>query len=104
MPIETKLVHARFGLLCAPIFSVLVAIGWLGLAHFWAPVPADAAAEATKQFFTVIHHDGMIWRNSLLILACGFLVVASIRFGLVLAEVEGRQPPRRKRAPTRSSP
>ena len=80
------------GLWCAPLFSVLIAVGWLGLAHFWAPAPADLGAEATKTFFTVTHRSGMLLGNSILILATGFLVPASIQFGLSLARIEGRAP------------
>lgn len=89
---STKLKQQLFGLWCAPIFSVLIAIGWLGLAHFWAPAAADLGAEATKQFFTVTYRDGMLLGNSILIVGCAFLVVASIQYGLMLAEIEGAKP------------
>jgi hypothetical protein len=89
---ESKLKQQLFGLWCAPIFSVVVAIGWLGLAHFWMPARADLGAEATKTFFTVTYRDGMVLGNSLLIVGCAFLVVASIQYGLMLAEIEGSKP------------
>jgi len=80
------------GLWCAPIFSVLIAVGWLGIAHFWLPAAADLTAEATKTFYTVTHRDGMVLGNSILIVGCAFLVPASIQFGLCLARIEGPAP------------
>jgi hypothetical protein len=89
---RSKLRQELFGLWCEPIFSVLIALGWLGIAHFWLPAPADLGAEATKAFFVVTHRDGMLLGNSILIVACAFLVVGSIQFGLILAELEGERP------------
>ena len=89
---QAKLRQQMFGLWCAPIFSVLIAIGWLGFAHFWMPAAADLGAEATKTFYTVTFRDGMILGNSILIVGCAFLVVASIQYGLMLAEIEGARP------------
>ena len=84
--------HQITGLWCVFIFTALIALGWLGIAHFWMPAPADLGAEATKAFFTVTHRDGMLLGNSILTVACAFLVPGSIQFGLILAEVEGPQP------------
>lgn len=80
------------GLVCGTIFALLIALGWLGIAHFWLPAPADLGAEATKTFFTVTHRQGMILGNSILIVGTAFLVPASIQIGLTLAEIEGRRP------------
>jgi hypothetical protein len=84
--------HQLFALWCAPIFTVLVVVGWLGLAHFWLPAPADLGAESTKTFFVETHRAGMVLGNSILIVACALLVVVSIQFGLQLAEREGPRP------------
>ena len=92
MRASQKLRQQLFGLWCAPIFTVLIAVGWLGLAHFWLPAPADLGADATKAFFVSAHRDGMLLGNSILIVGCAFLVVASIQFGLVLADLEGARP------------
>lgn len=89
---RSKLRRELFGLWCEPIFSALLAIGWLGLAHFWLPAPADLDAAATREFFAVAHRDGMLLGNSILIVACAFLVIGSIEFGLVLADLEGPRP------------
>jgi hypothetical protein len=87
-----SLEHQLIGLWCTPVFTALVAIGWLGIAHFWLPAPADLGAEATKAFFVAAHRDGMLYGNSILIVACALLVVASIQFGLMLADLEGEKP------------
>jgi hypothetical protein len=92
MGASTRGPHELFGLWCAPIFTVLIAAGWLWLAHFWLPAPADLGAEATKAFYVVEHRAGMVAGNSILIVGCAFLVVASIEFGLMLAELEGARP------------
>ncbi len=89
---HTKLQHQSFGFNCAWIFSVLTAIGWLWIAHFWMPAAADLGAAETAKFFTVTYRDGMLLGNSILIVACAFLVIASVQMGLTLAEIEGRQP------------
>lgn len=89
---RSKLRQELFGLWCEPIFSLLIALGWLGLAHFWLPAPADLDPAATKEFFVSTHREGMVLGNSILIVACAFLVVGSIQFGLILAELEGARP------------
>jgi len=48
---ETSLRHQLFGAWCAPIFTTLTIIGWLWLAHFWSPAPADLSAADTAAFF-----------------------------------------------------
>jgi hypothetical protein len=84
--------HQVFGLWCTVIFSALIAAGWLGIAHFWLPAPADLGAEATKTFFTLTHREGMLLGNSILIVGSAFLVPASIQFGLMLVRIEGAVP------------
>lgn len=82
----------RFGLWCSWIFVVLTVIGWLGIANFYMPFPADAGAEATKLWFTEQHRWGIIIGCTIFYIACGFLVPASIQFGIMLAKIEGRWP------------
>lgn len=77
----------KMGLWCSWVFAALTAIGWLGIAHFYAPVPADAGMEATKVWFSETHRWGTIFY-----IACGFLVPGSIQFGIMLAKIEGRWP------------
>ena len=87
-----KLKHQIAGLLCCFAFSVLISIGWLGIAHFWLPAAADLSAEATKAFYTIDHRDGMLFGNSILIVGTALLVPGSIQFGLTLSEIEGPKP------------
>jgi hypothetical protein len=46
----------RVGLWCNWIFVALTAVGWLGIAHFWAPARADLGLDATKVWFSQTHH------------------------------------------------
>lgn len=89
---QENIASQKFGLWCSVIFAVLTVIGWLGIANFYAPVPADAGMEATKAWFTEEHRWGIIVGCSIFYVACGFLVPASIQFGIMLAKIEGRWP------------
>lgn len=82
----------KWGLWCAWIFAALTAVGWLGIANFYAPVPADVSAEATKLFYTDTHRWRVIIGCTIFYIACGFLVPASIQFGIMLSKIEGRYP------------
>lgn len=51
---EQSQLHVRLQLLAcwsAPVFTILVLIGWFGLAQGLAPVPADWTASATQAWF-----------------------------------------------------
>jgi hypothetical protein len=87
-----KLKHQRFAIWCAPIFTVLTVVGWLGIAHFWAPAPADLTAADTAVWYTQTYRFGNLLGNSLFILASCFLIVWSNQFSLMLAEIEGKLP------------
>ena len=80
------------GLWCNWIFLVLTAVGWLGIAHFWAPARADLGLEATKVWFSETHHWGTIIGCTLFYIAAGILTPGSITFGIMLARIEGRWP------------
>lgn len=89
---QENLTSQKVGLWCTYIFAALTVVGWLGIAHFYAPVPADAGLEATKQWFTVEHRWGTIIGCSIFYVACGFLTPGSIQFAIMLAKIEGRWP------------
>lgn len=89
---ETNLRHQLFGLWCAPIFTVLTLVGFLWLAHFWAPAPADMTAEQMAEFFTVTHRDGILLGCSIFLFSCVFLAIYTGQLSILLAEVEGRAP------------
>jgi hypothetical protein len=87
-----RLGSQKLGLWCNWIFVALTAVGWLGIAHFWAPARADLGLEATKVWFTQTHHWGVIIGCSLFYIAAGVLTPGSIAFGIMLAKIEGRWP------------
>ena len=89
---EVSLRHQLFGVWCGPIFSVLTVVGWLGIAHFWAPAPADLSAADMAEFFTRAHREGVLLGSSIFLFACCFLVITSVQLGLVLAKIEGPAP------------
>lgn len=82
----------KIGIYCAWIFSALVIIGWLGIGKFYAPFPADAGMEATKQWYGITNTTGTIVGCSILYIACAFLVPSSLQFGIMLSKQEGRYP------------
>lgn len=82
----------KLGLWCNWIFVALTAVGWLGIAHFWAPARADLSLEETKRWFTETHHTGVIVGCTLFYIAAGILTPGSIAMGIMLAKIEGRRP------------
>jgi hypothetical protein len=82
----------KIGLWCNWIFVALTAIGWLRIAHFWAPARADLGLDATKVWFTETHQWGTIIGCSLFYIAAGILTPGSIAMGIMLAKIEGRWP------------
>lgn len=82
----------KMGLWCVAAFVALTVVGWLGIGQFITPFPADGGAEATKLWYTETHRMGIIVGCSLFYIACGFLVPASIQFGVMLSKIEGRFP------------
>jgi hypothetical protein len=82
----------KVGLWCNWVFVALTAIGWLGIAHFFAPARADLGLDATKVWFSETHHWGTLIGCSVFYVAAGILTPGSISFGMMLARVEGRWP------------
>jgi len=82
----------KIGLWCNWLFVGLTAIGWLGIAHFWAPARADLGLDATKVWFSETHRWGTIIGCTIFYIAAGLLTPGSIQFGLMLQKIEGRRP------------
>jgi MFS family permease len=82
----------RLGLWCNWIFVALTAVGWLGIAHFYLPAPANLGADATKVWFSQTHHWGVLIGCSIFYIAAGLLTPGSIAFAMMLAKIEGRWP------------
>ena len=89
---ESEYRQQMFALWCAPLFSILVGVGWFGLGDYWMPAAADISALATKQYYTVDHRSAIIIGNAIFIIACPILCIDSIQTGLMLADIEGRRP------------
>ena len=87
-----RLGSQKLGLYSNWIFVALTAVGWLGIAHFWAPARADLSLEETKTWFTETHHPAVIVGLTLFYIAAGFLTQGSVAFGIMLAKIEGRWP------------
>jgi hypothetical protein len=92
MKTDVNFTSQKIGIACSWIFSVLIAVGWLGIAHFYQPAPADFSLAETKQWFAETHRWGTIIGCTIFYISCGFLTPASIQFGLMLAKIEGRRP------------
>jgi hypothetical protein len=90
-PVE-NITSQKVGLYCTLVFALLTAAGWLGLAHFWAPAPADLGLDATKAWFTEQYHWRTIFGCTIFYIAAGLLTPGSIQFGIMLAKIEGRWP------------
>ena len=89
---QSSIASQKMGLWCTWIFAALTIVGWLGIGHFYAPFPADAGLDATKQWFTVEHRWGTIIGCTIFYIAAGLLTPGSIQFGIMLAKIEGRYP------------
>jgi len=82
----------RIGLYCNWIFVALTAIGWLGIAHFYMPAPADLSLAETKEWFSETYRFRTLIGCSIFYVATGFLVPGSLQFTIMLAKIEGRWP------------
>ncbi len=91
-PQASSIASQKWGLYCAWIFSALTAIGWLGIAHFYAPAPADLGLDATKVWYSETYRWNTIIGCTIFYIACGALVPASVQFGIMLSKIEGRWP------------
>jgi len=83
--------YELFGAWCAPIFSVLTVIGFLGFAHFYHPAAADLSPPAMAHFYAE-RKTSVAFGLSLFCLATAFLAVYSVQLGLWLWRMEGRSP------------
>lgn len=90
---ETGRLHSqRIGLWCNWIFVALTVVGWLGIAHFYAPARANLGLEETKEWFSETHRWGTLIGCTIFYIAAGLLTPGSIAFGIMLAKIEGRWP------------
>ena len=47
---QSSIASQKMGLWCTWIFAALTVVGWLGIAHFYAPFPADSGLELCAYF------------------------------------------------------
>lgn len=87
-----RLGSQKIALWCNFVFVALTAVGWLGIAHFYAPAPADLTLDQTKTWFTETHRTGTLIGCTLFYIAAGLLTPGSIQFGIMLSKIEGRRP------------
>ncbi|GAB3383501.1 hypothetical protein NCG89_13600 [Spongiibacter taiwanensis] len=82
----------KAALICTYAFVALTVIGWLGIANFISPAPADLTLEETKQWFSDSYRWQTILGCTLLYIGSALLTPGSIQWGLMLAKIEGRSP------------
>jgi hypothetical protein len=83
--------HELFGAWCAPIFSVLTAVGFLGLARFIDPQAAWLEPVQLASFYADRQFEiglGM----SIFCVATAFLTIFSVQLGISMWRIEGRSP------------
>lgn len=92
MQAPENIASQKYALYCNLVFVFLTVVGWLGIAHFWAPAPADLGLEATKIWFSETYRWQTIIGCTLFYIAAGFLAPGSIQFAIMLSKIEGRYP------------
>jgi hypothetical protein len=80
------------GVWCGPIFAFLTLVAWIGIAHFWAPAPADMPPAEMAKFFTVTHRGGILLGCSIFLVACCFLAVWAAQCAVMTRAIEGAAP------------
>ncbi len=89
---DTSLRHQLLAVWCGPLFAVLTLIGFIGLAHFWAPAPADLSPEEMTKFFVEDHRSGILLGCSIYLAACCLLIVWAAELAVLTWKIEGDAP------------
>jgi hypothetical protein len=92
LPERTTLRFETIGVWSAPIFTVLTAVGWLGLAHFIAPAKGGLTAAQYADWFTHQHREGVLIGCSMFLLSTCFLGLWTAQFGVMLWRMDRRAP------------
>lgn len=92
LPESTRIRHELFGAWCAPIFTVLTVVGWLGIAHFIAPAKGSASAPQVAHWFLVEHRTGVLWGCSIFLASTCFLAIWTAQLGIMLWRLSPRAP------------
>jgi hypothetical protein len=78
-----SLSHELFGAWCAPIFTLLTAVGWLGLGHFYHAPEGNISAAALDHFYAS-HRTAEQIGLSLFAISCIPLALYTIELTIVL--------------------
>ncbi|MCW3040945.1 MAG: hypothetical protein JWM31_2850 [Solirubrobacterales bacterium] len=81
--------YELFGAWCAPIFTLLTAIGFLGLSHMYDPAAAHLSPVELSAFYAD-RHVAVEVGMSLLCVGTAFLAIFSVQLGIELWRIEGR--------------
>jgi hypothetical protein len=92
LPERTTMRFEAIGVWSAPIFTVLTAVGWLGLAHFIAPAKGSLTAAQYAAWFTHQHRAGVLIGCSIFLLSTCFLGLWTAEFGVMLWRMDRRAP------------
>jgi hypothetical protein len=92
LPERTTLRFELFGAWSGPIFTLLTAVGWLGLAHFIAPAKGGLTAAQYAHWFTHQHRTGVLIGCSIFLLSTCFLGLWTAQYGIMLWRMDRRAP------------
>ncbi|MCW2648667.1 MAG: hypothetical protein JWP07_4776 [Pseudonocardiales bacterium] len=87
-----SLKHQQFGAWCAPIFTALTVIGFLGIAHFYLPAHGDLKPGEEARWFLHDHRSGVELGMSIWIVAACVLSYWVAQLGVMLVKMEGNAP------------
>lgn len=88
---KSSLTHERVATWCAPAFSVLALVGFVGIAHFYDPARAGLSAAATAAWFHA-HHETVLVGMTLFLVAVAFLAVWSAQLSLMIWRIAEGSP------------
>lgn len=91
LPRRMSLQHELFGAWCAPIFTVLTIVGFLGLSRFYHPVAGNVPDRVLAGFYAS-HRFGVELGMSIFALATVFLAIYTIELSIALWRREGTTP------------
>jgi hypothetical protein len=92
LPERTTLRFEVVGVWSGPIFTLLTAVGWLGLAHFIAPAKGGLTAAQFADWFTHQHRTGVLIGCSIFLLSTCFLGLWTAQYGIMLWRMDRRAP------------
>lgn len=89
---SNSLSSQKIALICTYLFVALTVIGWIGIAHFYAPAPGDLSPEQLKHWFIEEYRWRTLLGCTLLYIGSALLIPGSLQWGFMLAKIEGKTP------------